>query len=223
MPLSVSHFQHVARGFRTHKEAHEKSPKEAPMSKDDVEEIKARFEVVPGSFVEQCARVRKYQRVQVEKLLEEMVEFRERQQWPIQHSVEDLNPLVIEHEAHEIGMSPEGLPMLIMRTGKVDGKIAKPKDFQQHAAFMLEQITMDNIQAQEKGIAFMLDFSKSSFSVLRHMGGDDLSRGLGLFRKFPVKIKKVYVMNASMSVRFAIKAVLFVASKTVRNKVEFLS
>jgi hypothetical protein len=229
MVLTLASFRDVVQGFRTHKEEHaagegEPQPQDgdAVLSDEDVAALCAKYFALEPAFVEQVVVVRKARRAEVEEQLDAFVRFREENAWPMRLSDADIHPGVLASAAHACARCPRsGLPMLVIRCSQVDVAVASAREFQQHGQMMIERLTQDH-EARVGGIAVELDFRGASFGILTSLNAEDLRRGLGIFRSYPVKVKKVYVSNASLLVRTAIKAVLLVASKNVRSKVEII-
>jgi hypothetical protein len=217
-------------GFRTHKEEHaagegEPQPQDgdAVLSDEDVTALCAKYPALEVAFVEHVVVVRKARRAEVEEQLDAFVRFREENAWPMRLSDADIHPGVLASAAHACARCPRsGLPLLVIRYSQVDVAVASARDFQQHGQLMIERLTREDREAQVGGIALELDFRGASFGILSSLNAEDLRRGLGIFRSYPVKVKKVYVSNASLLIRTAIKAVLLVASKNVRSKVEIV-
>jgi len=241
MVLTLDTFKEFVSSFRTHKEnVVDSNRTHEILSAEDLSSLEKKFGgVLDATFVQQAVTVRHGVAPHVEELLENHIAFRRANDWPLQRIEENsIHEGVLASLAHTISTTDdefnrpsEGLvdeqagskqTRLVMFCGRIDMAVASVKEFQKHALFMLEQLTADKHVVHEQGIALQLDFKGASFGILRKMSTDDLNRGIGIYRNYPVKVKTVFVTNASFSARLAMKAVSLVASKKVRSKVVFL-
>merc|ERR1711865_260625 len=86
----------------------------------------------------------------------------------------------------------------------------------------MEQATMQDPAVQEAGISIVVDFRGATMAQMSHFGTADLVRGIQIWKHFAVKPKRVFILNASIAHRLAIKAVLS-ALPRVRKKVVWVS
>mmetsp|Transcript_17058 Transcript_17058/g.31364 ORF Transcript_17058/g.31364 Transcript_17058/m.31364 type:complete len:227 (+) Transcript_17058:273-953(+) len=223
MKLSFGSFKSVLLSFRTFKEDNaDDGP--ATLSLNQIKAIQSKYSDIDSKIVEQAITVRKFNESHVCKLLDGYKDFRQKNDWPMRLSPEVLNVKVMKSGAHEASKCPEtGMPMLIMNCAQVKPDVAYGIDFQQHAQWLLEEMTIADKTCHERGIALEVNFKDFTFADLRQFTVDDMSRGVGIFRNFPVKVKRLYISNASTTVKVGIRTVLMLTSKAVRSKVFFVN
>jgi len=172
----------------------------------------------------QCLRVRRFDPEAGAKLLEEYVKFRREQSWPLQMTKEDVEK-VANSQLHSVLATNDtmGRPILTMVVHKLDFDKASAQEFQKLGVRMLEELTFHNPKIQDEGIALLLDLDNTSLRKLGGISKADMDRGMEIFTRFPVKIKHVYITNAALVYRVAIKTVLLAASSSARASVTVVS
>jgi hypothetical protein len=219
MPLTVNAFKEVASGFKTHKEQHFESEPQDLLTGQEIEDLKLQYSYLDADLFRQIMVVRKGHRQHVTTMMGDLVAFRERNGWNLVIAETDLHERVRDSGAHSIGITGDGLlPLVNMKLRKVDINVATPKDFQLQGQYAIQEASKQH----EKGeMAIQLDFENMSFGILRKLSSHDLSRGMDMFGTFPVKLKRVYVVNESAVLHMIMKTVLGFASKQVQSKVIF--
>jgi hypothetical protein len=171
-------------------------------------------------LIQACLKLRKENTIQTSELLHNYVNFRNKHNL----SLGRITTPQIKSDMHEIltVKTSNGLTILTMNCSKLNGI---PKNHQIYLMYLLEVVIFDEFDSplnQESGIAICIDFSNTSFKLLNLCNKDDLKRGVDLWRCFPIKVKKVYVVNYTTSIYYIIKSVLKFTSLHIKNKVIFL-
>ena len=234
MALSIDVFKKVAAASQTHKEVAavvEGGQGEGicdRLTDDEVAKLRRTYGCLDDELFHRILRVRKYHKTHVPHMLQALVDFRQQQNWNYRIRWEDLNPVVVTRGAHSVVSKREDdnnhiqrshLPTIRIAYGKVDPTVASPKDFQQECQFVIEQASQQHPHGE---IAVECDFRGTSFGVLRRLNRDDLQRGMDIYQTYPVKVKQVFIVNTTWPVRIVMKAVLALASKGIRKKVNFV-
>mmetsp|Transcript_30827 Transcript_30827/g.50918 ORF Transcript_30827/g.50918 Transcript_30827/m.50918 type:complete len:230 (+) Transcript_30827:137-826(+) len=218
--LTVDAFKKVASGFKTHKEQSGESEPQEILTGAEIKELKLQYSFLNKDLFQQILVVRKEHRKHVTTMLQDLVAFREQNGWKLLIHEADLHDGVRASGAHSVGVTSDSMPLVYMKLRKVDTNVASPKDFQHQGQYAIQEAS----KLHDKGeVALTLDFEDVSFGILRKLSSQDLSRGMDIFGKFPVKLKRVYVVNDSICTRIVMKAVLSFASKQVQSKIIFAS
>lgn len=217
--LTIQTFKQMATGFKTHKEEHGSIEQQDLLTVEEIEDLRInQFPFVSEELLHQVVVVRKGHRDHVHTMLEELVAFRQKNGWNFHIEERDLDQDVLDSGAHSIGTTDDDMPLVHIRLRKINLGVASAQDFQHEAQYRIQEASKKHSKGE---IAVTLDFEKATVGILRHLSGDDLNRGMDIFGKYPVKVKRVYVTNASAVVRVTIKTVLAFASSKVQSKVIF--
>lgn len=226
MPLTVASFKQVATSFKTHKELHptdHEDPADHLLTEQETEDLKQEYPCVDDALFQQILVVRKGHREHATQMLHDLVEFRKANGWGTRIGEEDLHPGVRDSGAHSLGGFTDcqrKRPIIYYKLHKIDVGVASAKDFQQQGQYMIQEASKLHPLGE---VAVTLDFAHASFAILGKLSSQDMTRGMDLFGKFPVKVKRLYIKNDSRLVRVVIKAVLAFAGTRTRSKVTFLS
>jgi hypothetical protein len=223
MPLSIRVFEEVAAGFQTHKERAGDGDGDGdhpPLSVSEIDVLRQKYHYIDDQLFQQVVVVRKGQRFHVPEMLQSMVEFRQAQGWPYRIQGKQLNPDAV-HTQMEEGQrlyAEKQLPMVCIRYGKVDVSVAPAKDYHLELQYAIQQASQCHAHGE---ISVTCDFDGASFGQLARLNKDDLFRGMGVFQNYPVKVKRVYLVNTTWPMRLVMRTVLALASRGVRQKVVF--
>ena len=218
MPLSIYSFKEVATGLQTHKE------KTVPdntllLTENELDALREQFDCLDEKLFQQVVTVRKRHCEHVPQMLNALVSFRQEQGWPYRIQAADLNPLAVHAQA-ETPNEDKNLPNLRISFGKVDPSVAPAKDYHLELQYAVQESSRYHADGQ---ISLTCDFHACSFAVLTRLNKADLLRSMAIFNTYPVKVKHVYLVRTTWAMRLAMRSVLALASRSVREKVTFVT
>eukprot|EP00511_Aplanochytrium_stocchinoi_P007147 CAMPEP_0204839906 /NCGR_PEP_ID=MMETSP1346-20131115/35802_1 /ASSEMBLY_ACC=CAM_ASM_000771 /TAXON_ID=215587 /ORGANISM="Aplanochytrium stocchinoi, Strain GSBS06" /LENGTH=330 /DNA_ID=CAMNT_0051976975 /DNA_START=129 /DNA_END=1118 /DNA_ORIENTATION=+ len=174
------------------------------------------------SFYLQTLRVRHWKVEHAVESLKRFIKFRRSQEWPLRadpvHSVLETNMQFVLPIQDNSGRN-----VVVVRYGELNLRAGSIKDFQLMTQFCLEKATANNPSSQRNGVALILDFSQCSFGMLRQSSIGDGKRGVNMFRFFPYKLKRCYIVNANRLIQGTIRSLSMLSTAAVKSKLTFVS
>jgi hypothetical protein len=198
----------------------DKEKKDAPSSSPQ-----ALSPPLPHNFLLQCLRSRSGIYEEALMVARNFLAFRRSVGWPLRLKASDVSGGPLESGAHWVlpGKDKEGRGLFVFNVGKMDTRKGSLEKHQMMGAYLMERFTREE-SIQKTGIVMIADVSHVSFSLCRALVSlTDARRGIHMWQNaFPCKLKKIYVVGGSTFLLQAVRLVVAMLGKKLRNRIRVL-
>jgi hypothetical protein len=192
--------------------------------------------LVDDDLFDRIVTVRKRHKTAVSQMLQALVQFRQEQQWPIHRiTLEHLHPHVVQSKAHTV-VEPVMVPLppnhqddtnhprrgcIYIRFGQVQlssTTTVTAKDYHLQFQYTVQEAAKVHPQGE---VQVICDFAGTSFGILQQLSTQDVIRAMSIVQTYPIKIKRVDIINTTTTMRIVMQTILALTSRSIRKKVHF--
>lgn len=180
---------------------------------------------LPRGFLLQCLRSRSGVYDEALMVARNFLAFRRVAGWPLRLKATDVTGGPLESGAHWIlpGKDKEGRGMFVFNVGRIDVRKASLEKYQQMGAYLIERFTREE-EMQRTGLVMIVNLASVPFGLYRALVSlADAKRGVRMWQDaFPCKLKRIYVVGCSLWLLQAMRLVVTMLGKKLRNRVRVL-
>ena len=181
---------------------------------------------LPEGFLLQCLRSRSGVEKEALMVARNFLAFRRGAGWPLRLQAREVSGGPLESGAHWVlpGKDKEGRGLFVFNVGKIDVRQGSLESFQKMGAYVVERVTRDEA-IQTTGLVMIVNLAQVPFSLYRALVSlQDAKRGVRMWQDaFPCKLKRIYVVGGGTLLLQAMRLVVALLGKKLRNRVRVLT